>query len=1189
MPTMTVAPPSCERISDRPDVLVLAPVRATAGVQPILLDRPRCLIGSGPGSDVRLEVPGIAAAHCVVLKGPTRRILKALDHRTWVNETPVREVLLRAGSRVAIGPIEFRLRPATPDELLNSLSDLIDDNRPARSVVPAPVVAPLAPTAPLVPSAGTVSLGSAVAAVSSREKTEPQTDDAGAAAAARLKHELQKQLARVEIDINRQTSLLAQLCRRARRSAPQPNPAQPALAESPAVARDHARRERRLHDLQVELSAHAEQLLLREANLQAGLKCVAADAARQQDERRTLDSRAAQLARSAANLCEQQAELDRHERDLAARHRELAAREEACRLQVTAAAATAANAAAEQQRVQAEHDRCVARRHELDQFERVLAARSVECAAREADLRRQQDELNRATVAAGRERADLVAEMQRLESSRAVLDAEREDFALRSHELAAREAACAAREETSRSQAEENRIERNAVELEREALHALRQELAERGADWNAAFSDLARRDEALVAREQARAAQDAALRDHSEQLTRGLGELAAAQAILERERAELEARRSELTAALLDVARREQVLAEGQAAKAAGDEAQAAEIRLAADAVARERELLELRRHDLEHQACGVDAVRRELALQLEQAAARQAALAAGEQELHRQRAEFAAQEQAYAERVLQCTEREAALQRAAAALAEREQAHAVQQQAVVECELRLSSWQAELTCLRSELDEARAAHDAERRRLIGDIEEAHRAGELHAAERAELAAFSEVCAADAARLAAEQESLLSGKQALAAARQQLDFERTELEEQRARLAAECDALAAARQIQTDRAARLAAAKLAFASRQLVLLNDDPEPLATALPAPPENPESCTAADQPASIAGESPAEHESSSLAATPPGGPDWSDAIGDLAASLAIPAEVTRCEAVGEPGSDNAAITPLRSVLAEMFGFQSDTPGDQSPAQDNVGPSRTEESRAGDVEMAEAVATSLDATAALIGTSPPSAAPPQPEIVVDADNPESISAYMEQLLARTRRNSPVAGGQETSISERYAAPVVERHSAVESLLPSSPTAEVEVADELAPTADGVEAEPVAMAPRARVNAEELRAGINSLREVANLSARNAVATHTWKKMRGSIFVKLVLSISAVAGASLLFSGVLGDPAQFMIHGWGATVIACLALGALGHSCWRLWFQLHPHECGSAGLSPSATELEPADPAEG
>jgi len=116
-------PPDAPRHGDMkgPDLgrktLILVPQHGFLPLDPVILDAPRCLIGSGADCRIRIAAKGIAEHHAMIIAGPHRVVLTAWDKCTWLNEFPVRECTLRAGDRLAFGPIELLVRHATPAEL----------------------------------------------------------------------------------------------------------------------------------------------------------------------------------------------------------------------------------------------------------------------------------------------------------------------------------------------------------------------------------------------------------------------------------------------------------------------------------------------------------------------------------------------------------------------------------------------------------------------------------------------------------------------------------------------------------------------------------------------------------------------------------------------------------------------------------------------------------------------------------------------------------------------------------------------------------------------------------------------------------------------------------------------------------------------------------------------------------------
>ncbi len=120
------------------EILVLEPVAQRLGLAPILLVPGDLTIGSSPECQIQLNVPGVQPQHCVIHSSRSRVSLRALDHRTWHNNLPSSEGWLRLGDRLAIGPVEFRVRRAEPWDVLPPASEPVDSPLSAniaRSVV----------------------------------------------------------------------------------------------------------------------------------------------------------------------------------------------------------------------------------------------------------------------------------------------------------------------------------------------------------------------------------------------------------------------------------------------------------------------------------------------------------------------------------------------------------------------------------------------------------------------------------------------------------------------------------------------------------------------------------------------------------------------------------------------------------------------------------------------------------------------------------------------------------------------------------------------------------------------------------------------------------------------------------------------------------------------------------------------
>jgi hypothetical protein len=119
-----------------PQILVLDPT-GESGSKSILLDQPKQLIGWDVECSIQLPDSGVHARHAVILRGQRQVVVKAWDPRTWLNGHAVTESPLSPGDLLKVGPVEFRVRTATPDELLRELpanSQTMEQERRSESV-----------------------------------------------------------------------------------------------------------------------------------------------------------------------------------------------------------------------------------------------------------------------------------------------------------------------------------------------------------------------------------------------------------------------------------------------------------------------------------------------------------------------------------------------------------------------------------------------------------------------------------------------------------------------------------------------------------------------------------------------------------------------------------------------------------------------------------------------------------------------------------------------------------------------------------------------------------------------------------------------------------------------------------------------------------------------------------------------
>jgi len=226
-------------------------------------------------------------------------------------------------------------------------------------------------------------------------------------------------------------------------------------------------------------------------------------------------------------------------------------------------------------------------------------------------------------------------------------------------------------------------------------------------------------------------------------------------------------------------------------------------------------------------------------------------------------------------------------------------------------------------------------------------------------------------------------------------------------------------------------------------------------------------------------------------------------------------------------------------LRSVLSEMFGIdlnptssltQETSVGEEYPLQLEHEPEGASGSSApplniGDLsEIEGAISGDLHSESA---ADPEAALESVIPLAETSEDEESVSSYMNRLLARLRNDSD--GDPAVAVPSR---PTLNRPTIEPSAAPMKPESEEEAAllTELPP-------------PINPLNAEELREGISSLRRLANTSARSAVASYHWKKTRGHLIFSTTLS----AGALVAFIYLA------MTEGTSELTFAALAVGVV------------------------------------
>ena len=280
-------------------------------------------------------------------------------------------------------------------------------------------------------------------------------------------------------------------------------------------------------------------------------------------------------------------------------------------------------------------------------------------------------------------------------------------------------------------------------------------------------------------------------------------------------------------------------------------------------------------------------------------------------------------------------------------------------------------------------------------------------------------------------------------------------------------------------------------------------------------------------------------------------------------------ASPPYATRTEsnAAADP-----AIRGLRSQLAEMFGLpEKETRHFPTESDDSESDVEEERERAPHGPSEQRFDSIMAATRTPRTQHPES--PPQPEpkaqhsvetrndanasqTAAEDQGDDSVAAYMEQLLARMRRGN--SSSESTS-------------SSAQSTASSTPTPQVETAavpdPEPVPQHDEIDSVEVERPTARTLNPEEkeaMRANLDSFRQLANSSARTAVATSQSLRMRSRVRMSLYLSMATWAVSALLLSAEHWSDQSQQLPG------LMLMLIAAGISLWTLlsWLRVKQTE---------------------
>lgn len=1143
--------------------LILAPLHQYLALQPVILDDTRLTIGSAADCHFRIPAKGVAERHAMILAGRHRVVLTAWDERTWLNDFPVREAVLRPGDRLAFGPVELIVRQAPPSEIAQHSSIERSDVTTADRKLPSrreQTTANSVSAPAVLKHHETVSSANRTRTTTSRERPAPSKEPDPGARAIEVCDAVQQAITREVLSDSRRSSTTVRTSTRlaaaeARHAPPAPNPSRdrdlaPRDPTGPQKAHSHEIDTWRIQLLEQEWSARSDKLSAREQEL---ARVSAELESRQQEWNRARianekgwDSKQADLERLADQLAQERSRLagcsadhDRRSAELEAR--ELRLREEAVSLEKTARTLddrdkllrdtqTGLDRALQElarriESVEQQEQLVAQRRTELDQRSRQLDSLDRELndrqqkldtksAQQQSDVQRQlrnlaeeQERISEATAILDRERSAVEARAAELEQGERQSDQRREDLSRQEAELG---------ERRQSMDAELQRL-RQELDQQRTSIGSESQQLAERAADLDRRAAELETIVEQIGEREQALQSSlemfGQRLAEVREERSTATGE----RQLLDRQAQELIQRGEQLAEQRQTLEQRTRELEQDREKWNAEAAVLHGELESGRNRLADERQSLQNRRTELEQMQWQLDSreqrlreregiaagsaqaieVRREdlnaLVSQWEQKQShlteQSAQLAEREQRLNQREREFHLRHDEW--QVTLDTERQAVAARAAELsksqqeLESRSRTVSAREQKLQEREDSLQSQiEAERRTLireRQELDQHRQAVSNEREQALQDHAAVQRQAEelLQRQQQWQVqdAALRErqrqaddrkhQLDCDLESLRAEQTLVEEEWRQLKAAQTELETERTQLRSEREQLDAELAHLQADRsQLTTEREDFDRHVRAGSAHEQTVESIEthraDELPLATDSPATDNDPESGN--------------QHVSASAQ---PGENGWS--LDDF--------------------------LELRNASSTNESPQAEQPWDSSS-----------DSALSHTQRSEEAAFDLDRP--LPDTETPSSSR------TDAEAPHgaSLQSYVQDLLVRLRHDKANQPAEETS-SESPGE--IEKPSDADRQSPaldvgSASDAEEQILASVSELGQAVH-EAVARDAKSRPATTESRAELDSLRELANYSARSAIAQHTWKKTKS----ELAMKASFVAGALAMSAG--------------------------------------------------------------
>ncbi|MCA8983313.1 MAG: FHA domain-containing protein [Planctomycetaceae bacterium] len=275
--------------------------------------------------------------------------------------------------------------------------------------------------------------------------------------------------------------------------------------------------------------------------------------------------------------------------------------------------------------------------------------------------------------------------------------------------------------------------------------------------------------------------------------------------------------------------------------------------------------------------------------------------------------------------------------------------------------------------------------------------------------------------------------------------------------------------------------------------------------------------------------------------------------------------------------QDGESDEELHKLRQELAAMFGMGNMVPHgsqaseeesaceeqtgqvEEAPVENSAAEAETREEDYGHSEQDAPLATEFEELVesrqpeTVAGGSPVQGdVAGQGDVVVeDIEDAESVAAYMERLFARTSGNQTYV---EPSLPSPAVQPAISAQTGpVLSSLPGVPNL---MADPHSAGSPEISADCSRIRVAAPIDRDSMKREIESLRDVANQTARNALATHAWKQVKLKMWASGLLTLISAGTAGALICSPYWSPVSYENYGWLTLLLALVSGGELFRS---------------------------------